>query len=517
MCANMDLAMAKVLALFILLIGSMIFGLLPIYLRKKLLTESPKSRAITSALLCFGAGVLLATSFIHILPESEEMFEQAVEKSGNEESKLKSLAGISFCLGFFLIYLVEELVHYLSHSKIHHAIDKNAGGVHRTVSGLHYEVEEDSKHKVKRVGARDELVGTTKSLMIKLRSPSRVDMKGTNFVSLPEAEGNPAVTSTESESSESPLAKKKEPGGNVGKPLISRRRWGKPNEFNVVSDIDDDKGKKQKKHRRKRDKVAAKKSLPSVASLEPSDVSDAGSPPATRIPSRISKLAKSAAAASKDRTKTTASNATVSTIDKVFSSPFFIRDFVTVLALSFHAIFEGLAIGLADEESEVFQLFGAVSAHKFVIAFSFGMELMQASPNIKLHVIYITTFALMSALGIAIGTVITTGQVEDVGYVIATGILQALSAGTLMYVAISEVLERERLKKVSGLLQLGACVFGFAVMTTVDLTTHSHSHGDGHGHGHDGHDDHDHDGHDDHDHDGHGGHEENENHGHSHG
>ncbi len=33
-----------------------------------------------------------------------------------------------------------------------------------------------------------------------------------------------------------------------------------------------------------------------------------------------------------------------------------IRDFVTVVALSFHAIFEGLAIGLETESGDVWQL-----------------------------------------------------------------------------------------------------------------------------------------------------------------
>ena len=35
-----------------------------------------------------------------------------------------------------------------------------------------------------------------------------------------------------------------------------------------------------------------------------------------------------------------------------------IRDFVTVLALSFHAIFEGLAVGLESTVADVWTLFG---------------------------------------------------------------------------------------------------------------------------------------------------------------
>ena len=35
-----------------------------------------------------------------------------------------------------------------------------------------------------------------------------------------------------------------------------------------------------------------------------------------------------------------------------------IRDFITVLALSFHSVFEGLAVGLGEDTSDVWQLFG---------------------------------------------------------------------------------------------------------------------------------------------------------------
>ncbi len=35
-----------------------------------------------------------------------------------------------------------------------------------------------------------------------------------------------------------------------------------------------------------------------------------------------------------------------------------LRDFMTVLALCFHSVFEGLALGLADEDHEVWELLG---------------------------------------------------------------------------------------------------------------------------------------------------------------
>ena len=70
---------------------------------------------LTSVLLCFGGGVLLATAMLHILPESSEGLAVAGEKL-----EIEFLPYLVLCSGFFLIYLIEELVDlFLGHS--HHS------------------------------------------------------------------------------------------------------------------------------------------------------------------------------------------------------------------------------------------------------------------------------------------------------------------------------------------------------------------------------------------------------------
>ena len=102
------------------------------------------------------------------------------------------------------------------------------------------------------------------------------------------------------------------------------------------------------------------------------------------------------------------------------------------MALSFHAVFEGLAIGLESTPADVWKLFAgdfcliihsnfmfifgftyilaAIATHKFVIAFCIGLELMSAETRKIYYVIYMTTFALVSPLGIGIGIAITEGD-----------------------------------------------------------------------------------------------------------
>ena len=65
-------------------------------------------------MLCFGAGVLLATAMLHILPEIREGMEEAQKSLG-----VSWLAEVIFCAGFFLVYLVEEIVHLTLHRTPH--------------------------------------------------------------------------------------------------------------------------------------------------------------------------------------------------------------------------------------------------------------------------------------------------------------------------------------------------------------------------------------------------------------
>lgn len=70
-----------------------------------------------------------------------------------------------------------------------------------------------------------------------------------------------------------------------------------------------------------------------------------------------------------------------------------IRDFFTVLALSFHALFEGLAVGLEEDAEGVWKLFAGVATHKFVMSFCVGLEVKLAgeTPTV-LCVMHITLF-----------------------------------------------------------------------------------------------------------------------------
>ena len=55
-----------------------------------------------------------------------------------------------------------------------------------------------------------------------------------------------------------------------------------------------------------------------------------------------------------------------------------LRGFLVILALSLHAIFEGIALGLTGTENSVWFLFFAIASHKFVISFCVGMQFVSS-------------------------------------------------------------------------------------------------------------------------------------------
>lgn len=81
-----------------------------------------------------------------------------------------------------------------------------------------------------------------------------------------------------------------------------------------------------------------------------------------------------------------------------------------------------------------------------------------ATSNIKrsLIVVYISTFALMTPLGIGMGVALTHHMVEIQGTTrtVEVAVLNGLAVGTLLYVVFFEILEKERSKKSNGLVQV---------------------------------------------------------------
>lgn len=102
----------KAAALVVMAIITIAAALIPLYVRRRMAGRMhlPKTQILLSGCLCFGAGVLLATVFLHLLPEAR-MFVENAEDKGFMPRTPYPVAELLVCVGFFLIYIVEDVVH----------------------------------------------------------------------------------------------------------------------------------------------------------------------------------------------------------------------------------------------------------------------------------------------------------------------------------------------------------------------------------------------------------------------
>ncbi|XP_043468996.1 zinc transporter ZIP1-like isoform X3 [Leptopilina heterotoma] len=326
----------KGVTMLVLCSVSICMGLLPLQMNKWLKWTSPKngnsvrSSKVMSMLLGFGGGVLLCTTFLHLLPEVTEGVESLIHQ-GKINPQRFPIPETLTCLGFFIMYLVEELVHTrLRHKKRHASSQFNVDVNHST----------------------NELVENGKI----------------DHSSLPNGR-NHACT------------------GHSHLPITDDGE-----SFEISS----------------------------------------------------------------------------------------LRGLLIVLGLSVHELFEGLAIGLESSAPDVWYMFAAVSAHKFVIAFCIGVQLIAAKTKVHLSIVYICMFAVVSPLGIGIGMALIGGESAAANGPLPV-FLQGIASGTLLYVVFFEVLQENR----SGLRQFASIVVGFILMMGLQsVMAHSHSHGHSHGQDH---------------------------------
>jgi len=119
-----------------------------------------------------------------------------------------------------------------------------------------------------------------------------------------------------------------------------------------------------------------------------------------------------------------------------------LRSVILLLALSFHSVFEGLALGLQDTNSTLISLFLGVIVHKAVMAFSLGLNIAASDLSRKSFVWSNVLFSLASPVGILIGIAIADLP-DSLASNICNGVLQGLAGGTFLYITFFEVLPHE--------------------------------------------------------------------------
>ncbi|CAK9180597.1 unnamed protein product [Ilex paraguariensis] len=114
-----------------------------------------------------------------------------------------------------------------------------------------------------------------------------------------------------------------------------------------------------------------------------------------------------------------------------------------ILALCFHSVFEGIAVGVADTKGNAWRNLWTISLHKIFAAISMGIALLRMIPKRPFlsTASYSFAFAISSPVGVGIGIAIdatTQGPTANWIYAISMG----LACGVFVYVAINHLIAK---------------------------------------------------------------------------
>lgn len=137
--------------------------------------------------------------------------------------------------------------------------------------------------------------------------------------------------------------------------------------------------------------------------------------------------------------------------------------FILMIALSMHAMFEGIALGLMNNTSSVINLIVSILIHKCAEAMSISFALQKTFYNFGTLAKFIFLFSLATPIGTSIGLLL--GNAPPLVSVIFT----SLAGGTFIYVSCSELIVEEFSLPGNRWLKLLAFVLGAVLISLLLL------------------------------------------------
>jgi solute carrier family 39 (zinc transporter), member 1/2/3 len=115
-----------------------------------------------------------------------------------------------------------------------------------------------------------------------------------------------------------------------------------------------------------------------------------------------------------------------------------ITPLILLLAIGFHSIFEGIALGMSKKRNVFINLMIGVVLHHIAATISLGVSLGQHQTKSKLAIFFIFFgLSFIESGGIAIGIGLETAP--D----LVSSIVLSIAGGTFVYIACSEILVHE--------------------------------------------------------------------------
>lgn len=142
-----------------------------------------------------------------------------------------------------------------------------------------------------------------------------------------------------------------------------------------------------------------------------------------------------------------------------------IQAVVVAVAINFHAIMEGLAMGSASDSEQSWKILAALASHKGLEGFALGSAVMAANIPLARFWLYGILFSLCTPLGIGIGW--ATSEEGESG--VPGGICTALAAGTFIWMATMEFLPKTFETPTHFFAKTGCLLAGFGAMSLIAI------------------------------------------------
>lgn len=138
--------------------------------------------------------------------------------------------------------------------------------------------------------------------------------------------------------------------------------------------------------------------------------------------------------------------------------------FVIAIIIIIHSFIEGTTIGINTTLATASIITLAIIVHKSSESFTLAMTLIRSQLLLRPTLLVIAIFALMTPLGIALGTTLTFYLHEQTGLLLTAG-FNAFAAGTFLYMStLHHINHHQRSHEGEGLVEYFALVMGLGLM-----------------------------------------------------
>ena len=143
--------------------------------------------------------------------------------------------------------------------------------------------------------------------------------------------------------------------------------------------------------------------------------------------------------------------------------------YMMALILIVHALIEGAVLGINTTLATAFIIFIAILAHKGSESFALAVILNRGNLTLKRVMTIVGLFALMTPLGIALGTALTTLLASSQEKLFAAG-FNAFAAGSFLYIStLHHINHHQRQHDNEGFREFLFLLLGLVVMAVIAL------------------------------------------------